>query len=293
MNKVGSILCSILCFIPVVAGADQFSGKDSMNDVSFKTYKDFNSKWPLTTIRFRKDTGEMRVVYANEIASKALHAGSINYPDGAVFAKIGFHTTSDPQFDSSLLPNGVRRYQFMVRNKEAYKNTGGWGYAIFDENGLTFPEDPKVVQDACYACHSIVDNRGGVFSTFISAAKDMSFKVPTIAFKVAGTFKTFKISKLPQAIRALLPLGEKQVRWLENEKLRLNLFQGTLDEVKPLLLTESMTSNQAAIFTSADTKRWVMVVPKKLSECSELMGFEIHSTILNGSIQTSKQCQHD
>jgi hypothetical protein len=56
---------------------------------------------------------------------KTLTEGSINYPDGAVFAKTGIHTGVDPQFESSVILKGIRRYQLMVKNKKKYASTGG------------------------------------------------------------------------------------------------------------------------------------------------------------------------
>ena len=92
------IILLILLSVFSVNAAENHGGKDEMNGISFNEYKDFPKKWQLVTIRFRKDTGEMRLTYANESAMKTLQSGSINYPDGAVFAKTGVHTGMDDQF---------------------------------------------------------------------------------------------------------------------------------------------------------------------------------------------------
>src|SRR5665647_995558 len=103
MHKWLFPLCFFVLFPISIFSADH-SGKDSMNDIAFKDYQGFPDKWSLVTIRFRKDTGEMRLTYANELAMQTLLSKSTNYPDGAVFAKTGIHTASDPQFASSLIP---------------------------------------------------------------------------------------------------------------------------------------------------------------------------------------------
>lgn len=72
----------------------------------------------------------MRYTYANESAWKTLSHDSVDYQDDAVFAKIGFATMEDPDFPSSAVPCGARRYQFMIRNKTQFKETNGWGYAL-------------------------------------------------------------------------------------------------------------------------------------------------------------------
>lgn len=282
----------ILMTFPLMA--QDFSGRDSMNDINFKDYKDFPEKWSLVTIRFRKDTGEMRITYGNELAMKTLNAGAINYPDGAVFAKIGFHTGVDDQFISSVVPKSVRRYQLMVKDKKKYASTGGWGYGLYDPQGKTFPEDPKTTQDACYACHTIVENRGDVFSQPFSISPKAKYNF-SHAEAVASpiSYSWMKFAKLPKTISALLPKGTKQVRMMEHEKMRENLFQGTLDEVKPILEHESRVSKAPSLFASKDMKRFVLVIPKKTEECNDMGAFEIISTDVNLKTVTEKYCTHD
>lgn len=274
--------------------SEDFSGKDSMNDIAFKDYQDFQDKWALVTIRFRKDTGEMRLTYANEMAVKVLTSGSIDYPDGAVFAKIGFHTSSDPQFVSSVVPQGIRRYQIMVKNKKKYSTTNGWGYGLFNPDGKTFPESPKVTQDACFACHTIVENRGDVFSQPFSISKQtkLIFAHPE---KVARqiSYESRSVGSLPETIAKFLPKEFKQVRFITNKILRKNLFQGTLDEMKPILEHESQKSKLPTLFASQDYKKFVLVVPAKLAECNDMGAFVVTSTDMELNPVTNKYCTHD
>lgn len=158
-------LLGLLIFesIPLFAQAsekDEFAGRTQMNGHELKEFAGFERNWKLVTVRFRKDTGEMRFTYANDLAWKALMSGATDYPKGSVFAKIGLATLEDPSFASSAVPSGARRYQFMVRDKTKYSETDGWGYALFDANGKTFPGEPKEASLACAACHHIVPERG-------------------------------------------------------------------------------------------------------------------------------------
>jgi hypothetical protein len=279
-----------------VQAAESFNGRDEMNGISFQQYKDFPKNWTLVTIRFRKDTGEMRLTYANESAMKALAAGSTDYPDGAVFAKTGVHTGVDPQFVSSVVPKGVRRYQFMVREKKAYASSGGWGYGLFDPSGKTFPEDPKQTQDACYACHTLVENRGQVFSqlfSFTTQAKfgESSGPLNEIASKIS--YEWIDVKRLPAKLRKLVPGNAKRVRSLKSEILRKHVFQGTLDELKPVLEFEVRQSASTALFLSADGKKFVMVSPVETSECMDLKGYQVQSTDMAGEVSTQRYCSHD
>ncbi|MGZ3743153.1 MAG: cytochrome P460 family protein, partial [Pseudobdellovibrionaceae bacterium] len=172
MKKISIFLISTTLFSlaslgqnpPLPTMPPEETGAEQMNGIVFKNYIGFEKKYKLVTVRYRTDSGEQRFVYANDIAFKALQKGSTNYPDGAVFAKIGVATKDDPAFLSSKVPGGPQRIQLMVRNKKKYKETGGWGYALFSPRGHTFSNDLQVETKACYACHQLVPDRGQVFS---------------------------------------------------------------------------------------------------------------------------------
>lgn len=285
----------MILLMPVIAiSAPEFSGKDEMNGIAWKDFRGFPEKWELVTIRFRKDTGEMRITYANPIAMKALKEGKTEYPDGAVFAKTGIHTGVDPQFISSVVPKGIRRYQLMVKNRKMYSGTHGWGYALFDPEGKTFNEDPKITQDACYACHTIVENRGDVFSQHFSTTRYVKPIFTHEEKKVNSiSYVTRAVTSLPEHIRKLIPAFAKEVRWVEMEILRKHVFQGTLDEMRPLLEHESMQSKVPAIFASKDEKRFVFVFPGKSDECMDTTQMTSISTNQKGEVITDKFCLYD
>lgn len=274
--------------------AQDFSGKGEMNGIAWKDFRNFPEKWELVTIRFRKDTGEMRITYANPLAMKTLKEGKTDYPDGAVFAKTGIHTGVDPQFISSVVPKGIRRYQLMVKNKKAYAGTHGWGYALFDPEGKTFNEDPKITQDACYACHTIVENRGDVFSQHFSTTRYVKPIFTQDEKKVNSiAYVNRPVSQLPEAIRSQIPSWAREVRWVEVEILRKHVFQGTLDEMKPLLEHESLRSKLPAVFASKDEKRFVLVYPGKSEECMEMTQMTAISTDLEFRPVTNRFCLYD
>ncbi|MFL5783515.1 MAG: cytochrome P460 family protein [Bacteriovoracaceae bacterium] len=285
---------AILLLPAIALAVVDYSGKTEMNGIAWKDYQGYPEKWELVTIRFRKDTGEMRITYANPIAMKALKEGKTDYPEGAVFAKTGIHTGVDPQFISSVVPKGIRRYQIMVRNKKLYSATNGWGYALFDPEGKTFNEDPKVTQDACYACHTIVENRGDVFSQHFSTTRYVK-PIFTNEEKKANTinYVTKAAAALPENIRTHVPAWAKEVRFVEVEIMRKHVFQGTLDEMRPILEHESLRSKLPAVFASKDEKRFVIVYPAKSEECMELTGMTSVTTDIKGTPTTERFCLHD
>jgi hypothetical protein len=251
----------LICFRTLQA--EDYSGKEVMNGHRLTDYKNFEKKWKLVTVRFRKDTAEMRLTYANKIAYKSLMKGVTDYPDGAVFAKIGLKTQEDSAFPSSAVPQGARRYQFMVRNKKKYAETNGWSYALFDERGLTFPEEPKNQTMACAACHNAVPERGYVFSQPMELhardiTKNSKIKKTTLSNLL---FKTIETSLLPKAIADLLPAETKYIRVLEGE-MKKYLFQGTLEEIRPALSTEVESSRFPAILYNEEGTRFSLVIPE-------------------------------
>lgn len=262
-----------------------------MNGIKFADYKNSPQTWSLVTIRFRKDTGEMRLTYANPLAMKTLRQGQTNYPDGSAFSKVGIITGEDVQFPSSVVPRAVRRYQLMVKNRKTYASTDGWGYGLFDADGKTYPEDPLETQQACHACHQIVENRGYVFSQPFDMTEQakLRFNDP----KRSPFFVNSSVEKFPPELMQLLPDPKKQVRFLENTALRKNVFQGTLDELKPLLEKESLVSKMPAVYLSLDGKRFSVAVPRKNPACLNELGADLSTTTLNGEVVTSKVCLHD
>ncbi len=288
------ILLLFILICTKLQAATDYSGKGEMNGISWKEFRQFPEKWELVTIRFRKDTGEMRITYANPIAMKALKEGKTDYPDGSVFAKTGIHTGVDPQFISSVVPKGIRRYQIMVKNKKTYSGTHGWGYALFDPEGKTFNEDPKITQDACYACHTIVENRGDVFSQHFSTTRYVKPIFTQEEKKVNSiSYVTKTVSKLPENIRSQIPSWAREVRWVEVEILRKHVFQGTLDEMKPLLEHESLSSKLPAVFASKDEKRFVLVYPGKSEDCMEMTQMTAISTDQEFRPVTNRFCLYD
>ncbi|MBV2167073.1 MAG: cytochrome P460 family protein, partial [Bdellovibrio sp.] len=117
------------------------SKKSEMNQISFEKYKNFPTEWNLVTVRYRNDNKELRFIYANNIAFQHLLSESKkSYPEGSAFGKTAYITAQDPHFPSSMVPSTNRRFQFMVKDSKKYAATNGWGYALFNSEGVIYKE---------------------------------------------------------------------------------------------------------------------------------------------------------
>lgn len=202
-----------------------------MNGIKFSEHKDFSSKWKLVTVRYREDSKELRLTYANDIAFKAMKDLKPNYPDGAKFGKVAFMTEEDPAFPSSKIPTSTRRFQLMVKNRKLYGSTNNWGYALFDEKGVLFKEDIKEKTEACAACHQLVPERDFVFSR---AFHQSSSELAVHGRSSSIIFAPKKSTDFKGELATLFPKPE-DIESLEGP-LQKHAFSGTLDEVIPLLL---------------------------------------------------------
>ena len=119
--------------------------------------------------------------------------------------------------------------------------------------------------------------------------------MPSYALPSAAFFKYIWMdkAKLPESIAKLIPEGTKRVRFLDNQKLRDNVFQGTLDELKPLLQDEALKSKSASLFMASDKERFVMVVPDKDENCNDHAAFKILSTDLSFKVNSKMVCQDE
>jgi hypothetical protein len=263
-----------------------------MNDIGFDQFGDFSKNWQLVTVRYRNDTREMRFTYATELAWKSLSKNVTNYPDGAVFAKVGYMTVVDSAFPSSATPQGARRVQYMIRDKKKYEDTNGWGYALFDNEGNTFPGDLKSRTQSCYMCHKIVPERGEVFSQIMGVTNDSNKFLDS--WKKKNKFISIKRAALPLELLKILPTEIQEIKILDGS-LSKNPFFGTLDEIRPLLVTELIKSKKAsALIGPAETEMFSIALFDKNTVCpAEEIAIVSYHTIVFPKIQVieTKFCQ--
>ncbi len=268
--------------------------KIEMNGIPFEKYKDFPSKWKLVTVRYRLDSKEIRLIYANEKAWSGLNLLTPKYVDGAIFGKISFIAESDPSFTSSLTPSGVKRYQLMVKDSKRFSETEGWGYALFNGEGGLFNEDLKIKTMACAACHRIVPERDYVFSRkahfnigsqiFANSKSDHSDKSSLVQFVFTNN------AKVPNSIKNEMIDRKQDVSFVDGP-LKKNAFSGTLDEIIPFLIENSKTTGKGSALYISDTH--FSFVEKTKDDCVNKTENKFHVVIKfnNGLVRNNEICQ--
>jgi hypothetical protein len=233
---------------------DKLAGSRPYNGIDPLSGGRFWETWPLVTVRYRKDNGELRFVYANEVAMRALAAGE-KYPDGAIITKIAAVTEGDPLFPNSAVPSAGVRIQFMVKDAVKYAATDGWGYAIFpdDARGGT---DLEGVQSACHACHRL------------AASLDFVFSRPAFGKVTAPPPITFRTRFVPADAAALDASGHRALEMLapgfrgQLFQQKMDLFAGSLYEsLGPLL---GYVDDEKAIFLLVGARTRDALVAKPL-----------------------------
>lgn len=251
----------ILIVLATTGNLAAFAANDSlgeMNQMKFEDYKDFTKKWHLVTVRFRQDTKEMRLTYANDLAWSTLQSRKTEYPDGAIFGKVGLVTEADPAFPSSAVPSGAKRFQLMLYNKTKFKSTQGWGYALFDERGRTFNEDQKVQSAACAACHALVPDRGYVFSRPMHINFGANRLDPVrLAADSSLKFEAKPVSAFTKFFRDVIPPTATSIASLEGP-IKTNSFSGTLDEIVPFLV-DALKRESKPVALYSDEKNFSVV----------------------------------
>ncbi len=105
--------------------------------------------------------GGIHHLYANDAALEGYRTGS--FPDGAV---IVFDLLETASADGALTEGARKVLGVMVKDSGTHAATGGWGFEGWAGGDPGRPVVGAAADEACFACHTAVEDRGFVFSTF-------------------------------------------------------------------------------------------------------------------------------
>ncbi|MFT3827806.1 MAG: heme-binding domain-containing protein [Chitinophagaceae bacterium] len=119
--------------------------------------------WQVISTTNRFDNHSIRIVYANDIAVKAIKENRINpLPDGSTIVKVVWNSIEEKNGD--ILPGSLNSVQIMTKNDKRFPDTKGWGFAKFNGIGLTPYGTTPAFNTACFNCHKAAADNGYVFN---------------------------------------------------------------------------------------------------------------------------------
>lgn len=160
MKTVFALLIAVL-LVPMAASTAQLPV--SPNGIAL--FADYRN-WQLIAPSYREDKKQIRAIYGNPVAFKAMQEKVRPMPDGAVLAKVAWTVKKHPSFPVATEPDQFVQVEFMVKDEVKYQATGGWGYARFVGNDYRpYGKDADFVKE-CVGCHTPVKGNDYLFTSF-------------------------------------------------------------------------------------------------------------------------------
>jgi hypothetical protein len=158
-----------------MSAQDKYTVKVS-GGLAFSEFRGYES-WQVVSIS--QDGPLMAAILANPVMIKAYEAGFPGngkpFPDGSRMAKIHWNPTKMETFPAATVPGTLHDVDFMVKDTKRFKDSGGWGWGVFEYDapsktfrpGATTDTPPQGNDAKCgFACHTIVKNRDYVFTDY-------------------------------------------------------------------------------------------------------------------------------
>ena len=172
MRRIAFVLVIVAAVLIIVASADRGAGyadEEAAPIFGIKIPSGYRDWRLISVAREEGNLNDLRAILGNDVAIKAYREGTLPFPDGTIIARLAW--SFDPLEESekafgrlqSLVAgapkNGV---QFMVKDSKKYTETGGWGYAHFNDGK---PADTSFMQ-SCFPCHDLIKSRDDVFTRY-------------------------------------------------------------------------------------------------------------------------------
>src|SRR6516165_11277259 len=133
--------------------------------------------WQVVSIS--QDGPLMAANLANPVMIDAYAAGIPDngrpFPDGSKMAKIHWTPKKMEAFPAATVPGTPHDVDFMVKESNRFRDSGGWGWAVFKYDtasgtfapGTTADQPPQENDAKCgFVCHTIVKTRDYVFTEY-------------------------------------------------------------------------------------------------------------------------------
>jgi len=114
----------------------------------------------------------LKIIAANSAMIDAYRNGipgnGKSFPEGAKIVKIEWTSkknTESPYF--VMVPDTLKSLSFIEKDSKRFKDSGGWGYAQFQNDAASDTLTPFGIDAACgYACHTAVKAKDYIFTAY-------------------------------------------------------------------------------------------------------------------------------
>ena len=132
----------------------------------FKGYEDWQN------VAVSQTETSVKIIAANPAMIKAYRSGIPGngkpFPEGAKIAKIEWlakKSSESPYF--VMVPDTLKSLSFIEKDSKRFKDSGGWGYAQFQNDAASDTLKPFGSDGACgYACHTAVKAKDYIFTAY-------------------------------------------------------------------------------------------------------------------------------
>ena len=144
--------------------------------LAFSEFRGYEA-WQVVSIS--QDGPLMATILANPVMIDAYAAGIPDngrpFPDGSKMAKIHWTPKKMETFPAATVPGTLHDVDFMVKESNRFRDSGGWGWAVFKYDtasgtfapGTTADQPPQENDAKCgFVCHTIVKTRDYVFTEY-------------------------------------------------------------------------------------------------------------------------------
>lgn len=160
---LGVMLCGAALLPSILPAAGHTGHQKAPNGIVIPA--DFRD-WQTIAVSHREDNKTLRTILGNDVAVKAAREGNTNpWPKGSILAKLVWKDSKDPHWAAATVPGRFVHAEFMFKDADKYRDTGGWGYARWlGEKLEPYGKDAGFAQE-CVGCHTPVKSRDYVFTT--------------------------------------------------------------------------------------------------------------------------------
>ena len=165
----GSLAVSLAVFGGMALAAQDRSKLKVPNGPAFSEFKGYED-WQ--NVAVSQTETSVKIIAANPAMIKAYRSGIPGngkpFPEGSKIVKIEWtakKSAESPYF--VMVPDTLKSVSFIEKDSKRFKDSGGWGYAQFQNDAASDTLTPFGTDAACgYACHTAVKAKDYIFTAY-------------------------------------------------------------------------------------------------------------------------------